>query len=237
MNLAVDIGNTHVKMGLFVKKELKDVFLKDTDIDHILDAYKIKNAIISKTGSNDLIAYKLKEKKVNTILLSHDLKLPIKILYKTPETLGADRIAGSVAAHALFPENNILKIDFGTCITYDYTDSKGHYIGGAISPGLMMRIKALHNYTQNLPLVDPMQFGSVDLTGTDTTTSILSGVINGIKEEVLGIIKEYNLRFGTLKVIATGGDMGFFVTLLKSEIFASPYLVLEGLNRILNFNI
>ena len=171
------------------------------------------------------------------MVLSHQLKLPIEILYKTPQTLGADRIAGSVAAKALFADKNVLKIDFGTCITYDFVNNKKQFMGGAISPGMIMRFKALHNYTAKLPLVDPMQHLTYELTGTDTDTSILSGVVNGIKEEVTGIIKEYDTRFGNLQVVATGGDAGFFVTLLKNEIFARPYLVLEGLNRILNYNI
>jgi len=102
---------------------------------------------------------------------------------------------------------------------------------------MMMRFKALHNYTSKLPLVDPMQFTAYELTGTDTATSILSGVMNGIKEETEGIMKEYSTRYSDLQVVATGGDAGLFVTLLKSEIFARPYLVLEGLNRILNYNI
>ncbi|MDB5284469.1 MAG: coaX [Bacteroidota bacterium] len=236
MNLSIDIGNTQIKFGLFIKDELKEV-LQGGDIEQLLDKCKIKNAIISKTGSNDEIEYKLKQRKINTLFLSQSLKLPIKIEYKTPETLGADRIAGSVGAKSLFPENNVLKIDFGTCITYDFINKENQYPGGAISPGMMMRFKALHNYTAKLPLIDPMQFASFELTGTDTATSILSGVINGIKEEATGIINQYETRFGSLKVVATGGDAGLFVTLLKSEIFARPYLVLEGLNRILNYNL
>lgn len=235
MNLSIDIGNTQIKFGLFVKDELKEVFTGN--IEELLAQYKIKNAIISKTGSNDEIEYRLKVKKVNTLVLSPNLKLPVEILYKTPETLGTDRIAGSVAAKYLFPGDNVLKIDFGTCITYDLINRQNQYPGGAISPGMMMRFRALHNYTAKLPLVDPMQFTAFELTGSDTTTSILSGVINGIKEEATGIIKEYEARLGSLKVVATGGDAGLFVTLLKSEIFARPYLVLEGLNRILNYNL
>jgi type III pantothenate kinase len=236
LNLAVDIGNTHIKFGLFERNELKEV-LAHGDIEDLLKTRKIKNAIMSKTGSNDAIEYHLKEKKVNTLVLSHHLKLPLEILYDTPDTLGADRIAGSIAASSLFPNTSVLKIDFGTCITYDFVNHKSQYIGGAISPGMMMRFKSLHNYTAKLPLVDPMQFNTFELTGRDTRTSILSGVINGIKEEVTGTIKEYESRSGILKVIATGGDMGLFVTLLKNEIFARPYLVLEGLNRILNYNL
>jgi type III pantothenate kinase len=237
LNLAVDIGNTYVKFGLFDKGELKEVFTPPMGIEEILAGKKIKHAIISKTGANDEVEYWLKEKKIKTLVLSHQLKLPLEILYKTPETLGADRIAGSVAASALFEGKSVLKIDFGTCITYDFVNNKQQYLGGAISPGMIMRFKALHNYTAKLPLVDPMQFLNYDLTGTDTATSILSGVVNGIKEEVQGIINEYNQRFGNLHVVGTGGDAGFFVTVLKNEIFARPYLVLEGLNRILNYNI
>ncbi len=238
MNLAVDIGNTQVKFGIFENDELKEVFSQEESIEQILSIFKIENAIISKTGSSNIIGQKLDQRKeVKTLLLSSELKLPIRILYETPQALGADRIAGCVAANFLFPGKNVLKIDFGTCITYDFVNDKGEYYGGAISPGMMMRFKALHNYTAKLPLIDPKEFEKFELTGVDTSTSILSGVMNGIKEEVDGIIKEYNQRFENLNVVATGGDTGLFVALLKSEIFTRPYLVLEGLNRILNYNL
>ncbi len=238
MNLAVDIGNTQVKLGLFEQDELKEIFHDEHSIEEVLKNFKIENAILSKTGSSELVEFKLSQKKkIKTLFLSHELKLPLRISYTTPQTLGADRIAGSAAANFLFPQKNVLKIDFGTCITYDFVNAKDEFCGGAISPGMMMRFKALHNYTAKLPLVDPMQFSTFELTGTDTSTSILSGVVNGIKEETDGIINEYKKRFGDLNVIATGGDAGLFVSLLKTEIFARPYLVLEGLNRILNYNL
>jgi type III pantothenate kinase len=237
MNLAVDIGNTHIKLGIFSKSELEEVFLNEHDIDLILAKYKIRHVIISSSGSGQLVQQKLQEKKITPLVVSHLLKLPLIIQYKTPETLGADRIAGSVAAKALYPQSAVLKIDFGTCITYDVVTEKNEYLGGAISPGMMMRFKALHNYTARLPLVDPMQFIKFELTGQDTASAIASGVVNGMRAEADGIIKEYNARFGNLKIVATGGDSGFFVTLLKNEIFARPNLVLEGLNRILNDNI
>jgi type III pantothenate kinase len=237
MNLAIDVGNSQVKFGLFQKNELREMFIEKEAIDGILSENKITHAIISKSGEDDEIESKLKEKKIHTVVLSHELKLPIEILYKTPETLGADRIAGSVGANFKFPDKHVLKIDFGTCITYDIVNNKNQYVGGSISPGMMMRFKAMHNYTAKLPLIDPMQFTTFELTGTDTNTAIVSGVMNGIKEEVRGIIKEYEKRFGSLKVVATGGDSGIFVTLVNCEIFARPYLVLEGMNRILNYNL
>jgi type III pantothenate kinase len=236
MNLAIDIGNTSVKFGVFLQDELKEIVAQNTGLDEILSKYRIEKAIISASGVSAEIETKLKERKIETLLLSHQLKLPIELDYKTPETLGADRIAGSVAAHFLFPDTPVLKIDFGTCVTYDFIIHH-KYKGGAISPGMKMRFKALHNYTAKLPLIDAVELTSYDLTGNDTYSSIISGVVNGVKEEVNGIIKEYEMRFGKLKVVATGGDSPLFVPLLKNEIFARPNLVLEGLNRVLNFNL
>lgn len=237
MNLVVDVGNTNIKLGVFAKNELKEVSFNGNDLQVLLGKYKIKHALLAKTGKNDEIQHILEEHKIAVMPLSHQLKFPLQILYKTPETLGADRIAGSVAAHALFTGHNVLKIDFGTCITYDFIDNGGQYLGGGIAPGMMMRFKAMHNYTAKLPLIDPMQHTNFELIGDNTENALLSGVMNGIKNEVAGIINEYDERFGSLKVVATGGDSGLFVTLLKNEIFARPYLVLEGLNTILNYNI
>jgi type III pantothenate kinase len=237
MHLAIDIGNTNVKMGLFDKNELKEVAVQLSEAENLLKGNEIEHAIISKTGENPELEALLNALGIPVMVLTHALKLPVEIEYKTPQTLGADRIAGSVGAKAMFTDSPVLKIDFGTCITYDFVTADNKYQGGAISPGMMMRFKALHNYTAKLPLIDPMQFTNFDLTGTDTSSAIASGVMNGIKNEVEGIIKEYALRFHGLKVLATGGDSGLFVTLIKSEIFARPYLVLEGLNKILNHNI
>lgn len=237
MNLAVDIGNTNIKAAVFNSSGLVEVCVQHGELSMLLNKYPIEHAIISKTGENTEIQQQLKNMGVQVVLLSQALRLPIEILYKTPHTLGADRIAGSVAANAEFSNQAVLKIDFGTCITYDVVNAENQYLGGAISPGMMMRFKAMHNYTAKLPLVDPMQFTQYELTGSDTASAIASGVVNGIKNEVEGIINSYNQRFGSLKVVATGGDSGLFVTLIKSEIFARPYLVLQGLNHILNYNL
>lgn len=236
MNLAIDIGNTNSKFAVFAKGELKQLAVGKENLPALLQQFKVRRAIISKTGADTETEALLQQNNIPLLVLSHQLKLPVKILYKTPDTLGADRIAGSVAAHNAYPNHNVLKIDFGTCITYDLVTANAEYLGGAISPGMMMRFRSLNNYTARLPLVDPMQHTSYELTGADTSGSILSGVMQGIKHEVQGIIKEYEQRLGSLKVIGTGGDYGLFATLIKSEIFARPYLVLEGLNEILNYN-
>jgi type III pantothenate kinase len=237
VNLAIDIGNTNIKAAVFNGEGLIEVCLQQAELNGLLSKYPIEHAIISKTGENSEVEQRLADMAVKVMHLNHSLRLPIEILYKTPHTLGADRIAGSVAANAEFRSQPVLKIDFGTCITYDVINADNQYLGGAISPGMMMRFKALNSYTAKLPLIDPMQFTQYELTGSDTASSIASGVVNGIKNEVEGIINDYNQRFGSLKVLATGGDSGLFVTLIKSEIFARPYLVLQGLNHILNHNL
>lgn len=236
MQLAIDIGNTNIKLGVFDQNTLIDFYAQRDELEVVLEKYKIKQVILSRTGTDEWIELLLKEKKRKVMVLSHEMKLPIALLYKTPETLGADRIAGSVAANDYLPDTPVLKIDFGTCITYDFITPQNEFEGGAISPGMNMRFKALHNYTAKLPLINSLQYTNYSLTGTDTATSILSGVVHGIKNEVQGIINQYRQRFSGMKVVVTGGDAGLFATLLESEIFARPHLVLEGLNIILQHN-
>lgn len=239
MNLCIDIGNTNTKFGLFDGYELKKVFSEPNALDHIFDNYTIQNIFLSKTGVSEAIEARLKRsrKKFELMIYSPHLRFPLEIMYATPHTLGADRVAGVVAANDTYRRQNVLKVDFGTCITFDFVNSKNQYLGGAISPGMMMRFRALSNYTARLPLIDPFQFKDFPFTGNDTATSILSGVIHGIRHEVTGAIKEYEERYGSLKVVVTGGDAGLFVTLLENGIFVRPYLVLEGLNRILQHNL
>lgn len=236
MNLVIDIGNTSVKAALFSGMVMKEAHVQLSELEELLQKNKVVRAIVSRSGQNHDADELLRQYKVPVTHLHSLTPLPIGIAYRTPETLGADRIAGSVGANALFPDQNVLKIDFGTCITYDFINAKNVFEGGSIAPGMMLRFKAMHNYTAKLPLIDPMQFTSYGLVGNDTAHAMVSGVMNGIKSEVDGIINEYKNRFNDLKVVVTGGDAGLFATLLKSEIFARPYLVLEGLNTILNYN-
>jgi type III pantothenate kinase len=161
--------------------------------------------------------------------------MPLKILYKTPATLGVDRLAAACGARALFPLQHCLTIDAGTCVTFDFIDMDGNYYGGAISPGMNMRFQALHTFTARLPLVSPA--GEANLIGDSTESSIRSGVINGLAAEIDGIIHQYQLKFEGLRAILCGGDALFFENKLKASIFASPELVLVGLNSILIYNV
>jgi type III pantothenate kinase len=172
--------------------------------------------------------------EVKLLILGPLTRLPISHNYKTFDTLGVDRIAGVVAVHSLYPGKNVLLIETGTCITYDFIDSRGVYHGGGISPGLHMRFSALHTFTDKLPLIEPVSDPA--LLGDSTETSILSGVINGLKAEVEGIISRYENNYENLTIILSGGNLDYFDKNLKNNIFAVPNIVLTGLNLILEFN-
>ena len=166
--------------------------------------------------------------------LSDKHLLPIKNNYKTNETLGKDRLAAVVGASFLYPERDIIVFDIGTCLTIDIINKKREYIGGRISPGILMRYKALHTFTDKLPLVK--QEKSTFMIGNDTTTSISSGVQQGILAEIKLAVSEYRLHKNDAVAVVTGGDCFFFEKELKNSIFVNPNLVLIGLNTILDFN-
>ena len=160
--------------------------------------------------------------------------IPLQNRYGTPDTLGRDRLAAAIGAAAQFPGKPVLSIDTGTAIKFDFVDADGNYRGGSIAPGLWLRFRALHTFTDKLPLV-----GYSDehpLVGDSTQSSILSGVMNGAIAEVNGMIEAYKKRFPGLKIVLTGGESIYFEKSIKSNIFADSKLVIKGLNEILRFN-
>ena len=175
----------------------------------------------------------LKNRAKKFIQLDENTRLPIENLYKTPETLGQDRIAACVGANFLMPDTNLLVIDAGTAITYDIVNAKNQYVGGNISPGLEMRKNALHNFTQKIPLIEITEL--VPAFGATTNEAILAGVVNGLIYEIEGYISLTSNVYPKLSVFLTGGDAFYFEKKLKSTIFANENLLLVGLNRILNF--
>lgn len=236
MRLAVDIGNTKTKFALFEDNSLKQYSESREELGQWLQQGLVQKAIVCKTGAENETESILRQKGVAPLYLSTSIKLPIAFTYTTPNTLGADRLATAVAAFSNFPKSNVLTIGAGTCIIYDFVNERGEYEGGAISPGLAMRFKALNNYTAKLPLIERPDDSLPQLVGNSTANSILSGVLNGVLNEVDGIIKQYQSRYANLKIIITGGDSPFFVSNLKNDIFARQNLVLEGLNIILQHN-
>jgi type III pantothenate kinase len=240
MNLIVDVGNTYTKLAVFDQNTVitkHRVKRKD-----VLDTLKliqkefplIQQAILSLVGTINKSAFSYIESHYDMLVLSANTKLPFENLYGTPSTLGIDRIALVSASVEQFPSNNVLIIDAGTCITYDFINDANQYLGGAISPGIRTRYTSLNNLTANLPLLETEQ--PKNIIGDSTETSIHSGIINGIIFEIDGVVNEYQKKYSDLTIILTGGDAKFLSKRLKSSIFANSNFLLKGLNYILQFN-
>ncbi|MBT8308796.1 MAG: type III pantothenate kinase [Flavobacteriaceae bacterium] len=240
MNLIIDVGNTLIKLAVFEENKL----IEKTSIGHRKAAAKIKDllkeyrdlnkAIISSVGKKNKDVVKVLKKNLDLLKLSSKSKIPFENEYSTPKTLGVDRIALVSASVEQFPDNNVLIIDAGTCVTYDFINFENQYLGGAISPGLKLRYQSLHNLTANLPLLELEN--PDDLIGNSTVNSIHSGVVNGLISEIDGIIDRYLEKYPDLTVILTGGDADFLAKRLKNSIFANSNFLLEGLNFILEYN-
>ncbi len=239
MNLIFDIGNTRTKVGLYSGSRLRKKLIWDKcdlkTVKAFVKNYKIKNAALSSTANVSQAVENFLQKKYFYIRLNHATALPIQNKYKTPKTLGNDRLAGAVAAFDLFPNQNCLVIDAGTCITYDFTDAKGNYLGGGISPGIRMRLKAMNTFTAKLPLVEQKPLKK--FIGNDTQSSLLTGGQMGAIMEIRGFIAAYNKTFGKINIILTGGDANTIAKQLENNIFVNNNLVLHGLNKILNHNV
>jgi type III pantothenate kinase len=237
-SLVIDIGNTFTKIAIFKGGDLLEVQHYQQpgidDINILLDKYLIDRAISSSVKKEKEPWQLMLEDKFTVVHFNSSIASDINNHYKTPKTLGPDRLAAVIGAHYLYPQAGNMIIGGGTTITYDYVDAGANYFGGSISPGLKMRYKALNYYTGSLPLIaaDETFEGNY---GYDTPSAIVSGVQNGIKYELAGFIEEYIKTQKTYNIILSGGDSIFFDTLLKNSIFApyiknEPYLVLKGLN-------
>jgi len=238
MNIIVDQGNTAIKVALFDGPQIAlsaNVGVVD-EIRAILHGREtIANGIYSTVGQSLFEELICALPWINWMELDQETQLPIENCYASRETLGVDRIAAAVGATCLFPNTEVLVIDAGTALTYEYVSASDKYLGGAISPGLQMRFNALHFFTARLPQLYPSC--TSELIGVDTKSSMEIGVQNGICREIDGVVEQYKLSHPVSEVILTGGDCAFFDKRLKSPIFAAPELVLIGLNKILNYTI
>ncbi|BDD07836.1 type III pantothenate kinase [Fulvitalea axinellae] len=235
MNLCIDIGNTRTKAGLFSNGELVRVItLKKELITQTVKDLNPKKIIFSSVSSETEPLVKSVSEVAPVWTLHHAMPLPFRIAYKTPETLGVDRIAGVAGARHL-TDKPALVIDIGTCVTYDIVDAEGTYHGGSISPGLRMRLRAMNHFTERLPLIETGD--RVPLTGSTTEDALRSGATHGLRLEIEGIIREYRKKFRDLAVILCGGDSEFFELETESPVMVKPELVLIGLNSILSHNV
>jgi type III pantothenate kinase len=237
LNICIDIGNTNSKLGVFDQNELISVRqnISDRQLIKVIKKERPENVFIGsvRKGIGKIVGES--SKNSNTLMFDWATPVPIKNKYGTPNTLGVDRIAAAVGASFLYPEKNCLTIDIGTCITYDTIDRTGTYLGGGISPGVEMKLKALHKFTSGLPSV--AFINQTALIGTTTKECMQSGVLHGTIAELEGIISRYGQFYENLTIIFCGGGAIFFESKIKGHIFAIPNLVLIGLNQILRHNL
>jgi type III pantothenate kinase len=241
MVLVIDLGNTNKKLAVFSEgrmihyevsdhlslRTLKEVFGKFPDLEA---------GIVSSVITFPVYLRKFLDGRLKRFLeVGTKTPVPVQNQYKTPGRLGKDRLAAAVAGYKLFNGFPVLVVNAGTCITYDLVTTAGEYVGGAISPGLRMRTNALHTFTEKLPLITLRE--DVPAVGTDTTGSILSGVVHGTVEEIRGIVRLYRQEYPNLQVVLSGGDAEYLDKLLKIRIFAFPNVVLYGLYEILEYNL
>ena len=236
MNLIIDIGNNSAKFFLFKGEQIILHTRKSNSSFEILDEwsrlYDIEKAIVSSViEEGPELSSAISKLQCPVVRFNNSMQLPLEINYRTPDTLGSDRVAAAIGAWNETPERNILVIDAGTAITVDFISKDGKYNGGNIAPGIKMRLRALHEFTNRLPLVD--KEGEIPSIGYDTETAIRSGVINGICHEIDGYINEFKQKFCDVLVFLTGGDEKPLKNRIKNCIFADKYLVAKGLNRIL----
>jgi type III pantothenate kinase len=236
-NLVIDVGNTAVKLGVVENNLLVDKLVDGTaTLDEgrafVARHSALPRAIVSSVrGKDDAPVRTLLGMAPQALALSPATPLPIRNLYATPATLGNDRIAAAVGANFLFPRQNVLVVDAGTAITYDVVSEQGEYRGGNISPGIALRFRALHAFTECLPLCE--RTDNYPDVGSDTRSAVTAGVLNGVAYEVKANVEQFTLKYPNLKVIFTGGDANFLAKRVKKTIFVYDDLVLIGLNRIL----
>ena len=250
MLLTIDVGNTRIKTAVFEENTLIDVSVFEKNelqknIEKTLKKYpNITNLVVASVGNVLEIEFLKWQNDLKVHFLSHKTRFPFQNLYKTPLTLGIDRMVLAAGAVLQFPTKNRLVIDAGTCITYDFIDENDNYLGGAISPGLQLRYETLHHFTAKLPLLSLNDLkNGVDcipepkLIGNSTQQSIHSGVINGLINEINGFINQYESHYLNFIIILTGGDTEFLAMRLKNTIFANSNFLLESLNQIYQYNI
>ncbi|MEA3450667.1 MAG: type III pantothenate kinase [Bacteroidota bacterium] len=235
MNLIIDQGNTNIKLYFFLSNKIKHFFIFSINKDDFsfLKDFKFKNIIYSSvSGTNNNLIKKINKEHI--LFFDSKTAIPIKNSYKS-STIGNDRLAGAVGASVLFPRQNVLSIDIGSAITFDFIKKGFEYVGGNISPGVELRFKSLHNYTANLPMLKTNKKNI--FIADNTNDAIIAGVQNGILYEINAYIEKINALYTDTKIVFTGGDSNFFAKKIKKLIFAESNLVAIGLNKILNYNI
>lgn len=240
VNLAIDIGNTRTKVGVFNEDELVSRAVwpqpAPAEIKELATNQNVANVILSNVGRR--IEPELQQwlrSRFRFYELNAQTPLPIRNQYRTPETLGRDRLAAVAGAFQLYPGEHCLVIDAGTCLTLDLLLPDGTYPGGNIAPGIGLRLRAMHAFTANLPRVAAGE--TAHWLGDSTETALRNGAQWGAVWEIEGFVRHCEAHYSPVRVVLTGGDADFFANNLKRKIFVHPNLVLIGLNKILDYNV
>lgn len=235
-SLVVDSGNTRVKLGVFVEGQLQHTASCEIDsarnrMAQMIEDYRVEQVMVSDV-SGQLKLTKIEfGAKVKLYYLEGETHLPFINLYESKATLGADRKALVAGALHFFEKQACLIIDAGTCVTYDIINASHEYLGGNISPGLQMRLRAMHEFTGKLPM--PVFQLPAQVLGKNTQECLTSGAYFGLIGEINFLIDHYEQNWPQLKVLLTGGDAELLAKSLKTSIFVNEHLLLYGLNKIL----
>ena len=248
MNLCIDQGNSRTKVALMTDegKIIKDFIIKSfssSDVERLFDLYPITDSIISSVVDIEAaVVNTLHRRSQHFVLFDHNTPVPIINRYDTPQTLGQDRLAAAVGAKSLCPNENLLIIDAGSALTYDFVTAQGEYIGGNIAPGLKMRFTMLQRMTKKLPLVEVEEKELIPLFGTNTRDAIAAGVIRGVAYEVKGYMRTLQEKMPHFQTYLTGGNAPYILNNVRTsrtedrQMHHEKHLVLIGLNEILCFN-
>lgn len=239
MNLVIDFGNTRIKAAVFNGSQIQKTLIFASEaqlIQTFQNDASIQNCLIASVTKGHENTFAQFSTVFNTQLFTAQTPVPLINKYTSALTLGSDRMAASVGAYSLHPNQNVLTIDAGTCIKYNFVNAQNEYLGGAISPGISMRLKAMNHYTSALPLI-PFNLTYQQLIGSSTQDSILSGALIASVCEVEGMIARYNEQYDELLVLITGGDADYLCKQVKSRFFAHQNLLLQGLNTILTYTL
>jgi len=238
VTLCFDFGNTRKKLAAFQNAEIKEIITLADDtvetIQSLIDQFQPEKTILSSVVNHNIAIEGLLSSKTKFHKLGHLTKVPFTVAVNKPETIGADRLALAAAAIHFYPQQNNLVIGLGTCVTYNFINKFHEFVGGSISPGMEMRLKAMNQFTAKLPFVPPES--NVPLIGYDTNTNLLGGVVLGMAYEIDGFINAYKERFLNFNVLLTGGDIAYLGSHLKNKIFADPELIFKGLYEISELN-
>ena len=229
--LCLDFGNSRLKAAFFQSSNTIEAVVLENDhisnIELLLEKYKPTKSILASVINHNSEIENLLNKHTQFHKLDSNSKLNFNISVSNPQNVGTDRLSLIAAAVDILPNTNTLVIGLGSCITYNFVNQYQQFLGGAISPGLSMRFKSLHDYTEKLPLVQ--ENWNFPMIGYDTKTNIQSGVINGIINEIEGFIQKYEDRYSQFNVMLTGGDAHYFASQIKKNTFADPHLLFKGL--------